>query len=75
MSEYVSVDEAAKKLGYKKSYVYKLVWAHAIPVYKPRGGRLRFSVDDLDTFMRRGRRSADYELSRQADEILNRGMR
>jgi len=74
--KYLSIDEAAEKLGFKKSYVYKLVWARTIPHYKPNGGRLLFNAAEIDAWIRRGKVSTVDELSAKADAVLNsRGRR
>ena len=70
---YLSIDQAAKKLGYKKSYVYKLVWARAIPYYKPNNGRILFDAQEIDAWIRRGKVATVDELSAKADAVLNRG--
>jgi len=68
------VKEAAFFLGYTVSYVYRLVHEKRIPYYKPgksRGARIYFRQEDLESFVYRERSSADYELAKQAEQILN----
>jgi len=65
--------EAAAFTSLKPSYLYKLACLGKIPFYKPRGGRLYFTRADLENFMLRGRRAADYERDGQADAFLNGG--
>ena len=67
----LSFNEAAQYLGFKRAYLYKLVHWGKITHYKPTGGRLYFLKEDLDAFIRSGKRTADYELKAQADQILN----
>ena len=43
--------EAAKYLGLKPSYLYKLMMRRAIPYYKPNGKLCFFSKADLDTWL------------------------
>jgi len=71
MREYVSVDEAAQFLGFKKSYLYKLVFQKALPYYKPLNGKLLFDRAELEALVRAGRVSSVAELSAKADNILN----
>lgn len=42
-----------------------------IPYYKPTGGRALFLLSDIETFIERSRKNTDYELSAEADSILN----
>ena len=67
----LSVDEAAKFTGLKKSYLYKLVCQGKISYYKPMGGRVFFKQEDLEAFIFRGRQAADFELADRADGLLN----
>jgi len=68
----LSIDEAAGITGLSKAYLYKLIHQRKIPFYKPTGGRVFFKQEELESFIFRGRRAADYELNEQAESILNR---
>jgi len=70
-NRYLTIEEAASLLHFKKSYLYKLTCLGKIPFYKPLSGRLLFSTDDLDAFITRGRRAPDYELDERAAAIIN----
>jgi len=72
---YLSIDQAAKKLGYKKSYLYKLVWAREIPHYKLHQGKLLFNEAELDDWVHRFKVGTRDELQATADAVLNRGGR
>lgn len=50
----VKIDEAAKITGYKKGYIYELIFRNAIPYIK-RGRSVRFDPNELDAWMRQGR--------------------
>ena len=67
----VTIDEASVYTGLAKSYLYKLTSLGKIPYYRPNGGRIFFKPADLENFVFRGRRSADYEVADHADAILN----
>ena len=67
----LSVDEAAEFIGLKKSYLYKLTHQKRIPHYKPMGGRVFFKREELEAFIFRNRQSADYEISKKAEAMLN----
>ena len=69
----LTVSEAAAFTGYSKAYLFKLVHLKKIPYFKPEGGRILFSLDDLKAFCFRNRSAADYELQERAEAILNRG--
>jgi len=68
----LSVDEAADFTGLSKAYLYKLIHQKKIPFYKPMGGKVFFKLGELESFIFRGRRAADYELESQAESLLNR---
>jgi len=69
----LTVDQAAEFTGYSKAYLYKLIHLKKIPCYKPGGGKVLFSEDDLQAFCFRQRQSADYELHAKADAMLAGG--
>jgi len=69
----LTVTEAAAFTGYSKAYIFKLASLNKIPYYKPEGGRILFSLEDLKNFVYRNRQSAGYELQEQADAILSGG--
>ena len=69
----LGVNEAAAFLGYKRSYIYKMMHLGRIPYYRPNAGKAFFVQAELETFMLRGRRSADYELAARADALLLEG--
>lgn len=50
----VKIDEAVKITGYKKGYIYELIFKNAIPYIKI-GRSIRFDPQELDTWMRAGR--------------------
>jgi excisionase family DNA binding protein len=66
----LSIEEAAQFLGFKKSYIYNLVYFKKIPCYRPGGKRLFFKREDLERFAYRNRQAADFELAERADQIL-----
>lgn len=47
----LSLDEAAKYTGLKKSYLYKLTAAKAIPHYKPNGKNCFFKRTELEEWL------------------------
>jgi len=67
----LSIDEAATFTGLTKSYLYKLCHFGKISFFKPTGGKLYFRQEDLEAFIFRGRRAADYELESRAESLLN----
>jgi len=69
----LGIDEAAEYTGLSRRYLYKLVYLGKVPHYKPTGGRLYFKRADLDAFVFRGRRAADFELREQAEKIMAGG--
>lgn len=69
----LTVEQAAEFTGFSQAYVYKLAHLKKIPYFKPEGGKILFSLDDLKAFCFRNRSAADYELQERAEAILNRG--
>jgi excisionase family DNA binding protein len=69
----LTVEQAAEFTGFSQAYIYKLVHLKKVPCFKPEGGKILFSLDDLKAFCFRNRQSASYELQERAEAILNRG--
>lgn len=69
----LTVEQAAAFTGFSQTYLYKLIHQKKIPCFKPEGGKVLFSVDDLKAFCFRNRQAADYELRDRADAILTGG--
>jgi predicted DNA-binding transcriptional regulator AlpA len=67
----VRINKVMELSGYSRSYIYKLVHWKKIPCHKPTNGRLFFYESEILTFLARNRQAADYEVSEQADAILN----
>lgn len=66
----LNTEQAAAYLGIRKSYLYKLCHLGRVPFYRPSNGKSWFDADDLDRYLDRGRRAADYELADRADALL-----
>ncbi len=66
--EPLTIDEAAVFTGLCKSTLYKLSHERAIPVHRPRNGRLIFFRSELMDWIRVGKKSTHSEIS----EALNR---
>ena len=58
--EYLTVEETAKILGYKKSYIYQLIHKNILPYYKIGAGNrsVRFKREDLINYLTSDRREA-----------------
>ena len=69
----LTVEQAADFTGFSAAYIYKLVHLKKIPCFKPEGGKILFSPDDLKAFVYRNRQAAGYEVQEQADAILSGG--
>lgn len=67
----MTIDEAAAFLKISKGYLYKLTSGGKIPYHKPMGKRLFFKQEELETFIWRNRVQADYEVTDQANGLLN----
>jgi excisionase family DNA binding protein len=73
--EALTVEEASEYTGLSSGTIYILTHEKRIPFYKPLGKKIYFKRAELDTFMLRNRHTADYEVSEQADAILNKEAR
>ena len=62
--------EAAKYLGLKPSYLYKLMMRRTIPYYKPNGKLCFFSKADLDTWLTNIRVRSQAEIDSDAAQYL-----
>jgi excisionase family DNA binding protein len=69
----LTLGEAAIYLGLSPGFLYKLTSQGRIPYFKPAGGRLYFKLEDLDGYLYRNRRAADYELVTKAEAFVNGG--
>ena len=65
----LDLKEAAQYLHPKPSYLYQLVSKGRITYSKPNGGRVLFRRSDLDRFVERGLRRADYDLHAEAERV------
>ena len=66
----LTTTEAAKYLGLKPSYLYKLMMRRAIPNYKPNGKLCFFSKADLDTWLTNIRVKSQAEIDSDAAQYL-----
>jgi len=67
----IKIDRVMELTGFTHSYIYKLVHWRKLPCHKPTNGRLFFFESEIIEFLNQGKRSADYELSKMADAMLN----
>lgn len=50
--EYITVTDAAKILGVKKSYIYDLINAGLLPAYRPSPRKTIIIREELDSYIR-----------------------
>jgi predicted DNA-binding transcriptional regulator AlpA len=67
----IQLNRVIELTGYSRSYIYKLVHWKKIPFNKPNNGRLFFYESKILDFLARNGQAADYEVSEQANAILN----
>lgn len=67
----MTIEQAADFLSLSKPYLYQLIRDSRIPHHKPLKGRVYFKRSDLLGFVYRNRAAAGYEVSEQADAVLN----
>ena len=68
--ELLTTDEAARYLGVKKSYLYKLMNRGAIPYYKPWGKKCYFKLSEIEGCLQSNRVSTEQEITDRANKIL-----
>jgi excisionase family DNA binding protein len=69
----LTIQEAADFTGFSVAYLYKLCHLKKLSYFKPEGGKILFSPEDLKAFVYRNRQAAAYEVQEQADAILTGG--
>jgi excisionase family DNA binding protein len=71
--EILTIKEAAAYIGVSVGGMHQYIYNGKIPCYKPTGpkGNVYFKKSELDGFMLRNKKCADYEVSEKADAILN----
>lgn len=66
----MTTTEAARYLGLKPSYLYKMMMRRAIPYYKPGGKLCFFAKEDLDAWLKRVRVKSQVEIDSEASHYL-----
>ena len=66
----MTTTEAARYLGLKPSYLYKMMMRRAIPYYKPNGKLCFFSKADLDAWLTNIRVRSQAEIDSDAARYL-----
>lgn len=66
----MTTTEAARYLGLKPSYLYKMMMRRAIPYYKPGGKLCFFAKEDLDAWMKRVRVKSQEEIDSEVARYL-----
>ena len=66
----MTTTEAARYLGLKPSYLYKMMMRRAIPYYKPGGKLCFFAREGLDAWMKRVRVQSQDEIDSEASRYL-----
>jgi excisionase family DNA binding protein len=71
--EILTIKEAAAYIGVSVGGMHQYIYNDKIPCYKPTGlkGTVYFKKSELDNFMLRNKKYADYEISAKAEAILN----
>ena len=72
--EPLSIDEACKYTGFKKSYLYQLTHLKKIPFFKPNGKMIYFSKNDLRQWIFQNRHKSRQEIKSESETIMQ-GMR
>lgn len=70
-TQFLTVDEVSKVLGFTPSYIRKLCHYRKLPHYKPLGGKLLFDAAEIEKIVRSTRVLTTDELSEKAAALLN----
>lgn len=71
--EYITVDETAKLLNLKKSYIYSLIHQRKIPFYKPFGKRVYFNKQELLKWIKKSKIKSVDEVEEEYNKQKNSG--
>ncbi len=66
----LTFDEAARFLGFSKSYLYKLTAGNRIPYYKPQGKMVYFEKAALEDWLRQNPVKTDSQISQDAEKYM-----
>lgn len=64
---FMSIEEAAAYLGFKKESLYNKCARKQIPYYKPSNGKLFFRREELDKWIAAGRVATNAEIRQRAN--------
>ncbi|HEV7331983.1 MAG TPA: helix-turn-helix domain-containing protein [Flavisolibacter sp.] len=70
---FLGLKESAQYLGLSPSSMQKISANRLIPVYKPKGGKVYFLLDDLDQYVLSGRLKSRFEIEAEVAASLNKG--
>lgn len=68
IKEVLTVEEASKYMGIKKSYLYKLTMNKQIPHYKPMGKMCYFNRLELERWLQKNNIKTDEEIEQEAQK-------
>lgn len=63
---YLNVKQLSAYSGFSVKYIYKLTHLNKIPFYKPSGGKLLFSIAEIEKWISESRFSTKEEIENQA---------
>lgn len=66
----LTLEEAADFLGFRKSYLYKMVYERKIPCYKPFGKLIYFERSELEALMKTNRIATVEEIKARANTYI-----
>lgn len=67
---FMTADEAAAYLGFKKTSLYNKCARKQIPYYKPSAGKLYFRKEELDRWIAAGRVATRTEVLQKANDFI-----
>ncbi|WP_291073028.1 helix-turn-helix domain-containing protein [Empedobacter sp. UBA5987] len=71
-NNYISFKEAIDYLKVSKSTLYKLTSNREIEFYKPNGGKIYFKLEDLDSWINKGKKLCKHAVFQESLDFKSR---
>lgn len=56
MTQFINVKQLCEEYGFSASFLYKMTAARRIPFYQPTGGRIYFDRNEIEAYIRHGKK-------------------
>lgn len=69
--EILNVEDLINYTGYKRSYIYKLVFHNILPYSKPNGKTLFFEKSEIDAWLLQNKSKSISQIENEANDYVN----